>query len=209
MTEMYYHFIMVAHAYATGKRIGFHHVMKHKIDDLFIEQILQRLTEINRHDVGTHLLALKGNRWKHVTQEDSYFDGIVVCPKFELFETLLKRDTTLSARDIAKYFLTVKPLTHLQCQKIVHQTYLLYRHKFNESLFMDHFIVEQNHLIIEDVLRLFKERLGEDFAINDETPYQLENVRETHVMTRLQHVEKSEQVIDVLSELKQTILSNE
>lgn len=60
-----------------------------KLDAVFIKNILDRIQDINRDDVGIHSFTTDDNTWKSVLELDSYFDDVVVYEDFDEFEKIL------------------------------------------------------------------------------------------------------------------------
>lgn len=132
---MYQHFIIVASSYAKGKRVGFHLVAEEKLNKAIIEEKMQRLSQINRDDVGVHSFVTDSADWQSVIDLDSFFEDVMVCRDFDEFEKLLYADVKVTAVDIAKFFLAIRPLSQLQLQKLVYLAYKTYLFEYSESLF--------------------------------------------------------------------------
>lgn len=95
---MHQHFIVIASSYSEGKRVGFHMTAPEgKLDTVFIKDILDRLQDINRDDVGIHSFTTDDSTWESVLKLDSFFDDVVVCEDFDEFEKILKSDLKLSS----------------------------------------------------------------------------------------------------------------
>lgn len=87
---MYQHFIVIARSYSDRKRVVFH-MTSHigKLDTVIIKNILDRLQDINRYDVGINSFTTYDSTWESVLELDSYFDGVVVYEEFDEFEKFL------------------------------------------------------------------------------------------------------------------------
>ncbi|WP_231217679.1 hypothetical protein [Streptococcus equi] len=69
---MYQHFILVASSYARGERVGFHLATEGQLDHVAIEEKMQRLSHINRDDVGVHSFVTDSADWQSVIELDSF-----------------------------------------------------------------------------------------------------------------------------------------
>ena len=168
---MYHHFILVASSYSKGERIGFHLVTEGKLDNTIIEEKMKRLRQINRDDVGVH---------------------------FEEFERVLQIDSKVSAVDIAKFFLAMRPLSHLQLQKLVYLAYKEYLFKYKEPLFDEKIVAFQYGPVVEEVYQQFKRYGSEVIKIDDQTEYILKDIRLPQALGRMLLVEGSEKIVTIL-----------
>src|SRR3712207_534939 len=95
---MYQHFILVASSYARGERVGFHLATEGQLDHVAIEEKMQRLSHINRDDVGVHSFVTDSADWQSVIELDSFFEDIMVCQDFDEFEQVLQSDRSEERR---------------------------------------------------------------------------------------------------------------
>lgn len=87
---MYQHFMVIARSYSDRKRVVFHMTSSvGKLDAVFIKNILVRLQDINRDDVGIHSFTTDDSTWESVLELDSYFNDTVVYEDFDEFEKIL------------------------------------------------------------------------------------------------------------------------
>ena len=195
---MDHHFIVVASSYSKGERIGFHLVTEGKLDNTIIEEKMKRLRQINRDDVGVHSFVTDSADWPSVIELDSFFEDIMVCQDFEEFERVLQIDSKVSAVDIAKFFLAMRPLSHLQLQKLVYLAYKEYLFKYKEPLFDEKIVAFQYGPVVEEVYQQFKRYGSEVIKIDDQTEYILKDIRLPQALGRMLLVEGSEKIVTIL-----------
>ncbi len=195
---MYQHFVLVASSYIRGERIGYHLVAKGQLDKNLIEEKMMRLNQINREDVGVHSFVTESDKWKSVIELDSFFEDIIVCEDFEEFERVLKRDLEISAIDIAKFFLAMRPISHLKLQKLVYLAYKEYLLKYQEQLFKEKIVAYQYGPVIEEVYQKFKSHGSKTITIDDTTQYILKDVHLPQALGRMVLSEDAEKIVPVL-----------
>ncbi|WOI91917.1 DUF4065 domain-containing protein [Streptococcus intermedius] len=195
---MYHHFILVASSYSKGERIGFHLVTEGKLDNTIIEEKMKRLSQINRDDVGVHSFVTDSADWQSVIELDSFFEDIMVCQDFDEFERVLQIDSKVSAVDIAKFFLAMRPLSHLQLQKLVYLAYKEYLFKYKKPLFDEKIVAFQYGPVVEEVYQKFKRYGSEVIKIDDHTEYILKDIHLPQALGRMLLVEESKKIITIL-----------
>jgi Uncharacterized phage-associated protein len=198
---MYQHFILVASSYTEGARIGFHLSSEKQIEKNIIEDKMKRITQIKREDVGVHLLMTDSSDWESVIKLDSFFEDVIVCPSFEKFEEALMFDSKISAIDVAKFFLAVKPMSHLKLQKLVYLAYKEYLFKYKSSLFEEKIVAYKYGPVVEEVYQTFKEYGADAIKIDDKTDnveYLLKNIHLPQAMGRMLLVKDVEKIVPIL-----------
>jgi len=199
---MYQHFIVIASSYSEGKRVGFHMTAPEgKLDTVFIQDILDRLQDINRDDVGIHSFTTDDSTWESVLELDSFFEDVVVCEDFDEFEKILKSDLELSSIDIAKFFLAIQAISHLKLQKLIYLAYKKYLLKYKEQLFPEKIIAYSYGPVVEEVYQKFKKYGAADIEIDDDAKYIIKDIHLPQALGRMLLVKDSEKVIATLSEV--------
>ncbi|KIS05352.1 Panacea domain-containing protein [Streptococcus equi] len=198
---MYQHFILVASSYARGERVGFHLATEGQLDHVAIEEKMQRLSHINRDDVGVHSFVTDSADWQSVIELDSFFEDIMVCQDFDEFEQVLQSDSKISAIDVAKFFLAMRPLSHLQLQKLVYLAYKTYLLAYGESLFDEKIVAFQYGPVVEEVYHSFKKYGSEVIDIDDHTEYILKDIHLPQALGRMLLVEDAKKIVPVLLDI--------
>ena len=162
---------------------------------------MQRLSQINRDDVGVHSFVTDSADWQSVIDLDSFFEDVMVCRDFDEFEKLLYADVKVTAVDIAKFFLAIRPLSQLQLQKLVYLAYKTYLFEYSESLFDEKIVAYQYGPVIEEVYRQFKRYGSKVIAVDDHTEYILKDIHLPQALGRLLLVKDAEKVVPTLLEV--------
>ena len=195
---MYQHFILVASSYARGERVGFHLVTKGKLDNIVIEEKMQRLSQINRDDVGVHSFVTDSADWQSVTELDSFFEDVMVCQDFDEFEKVLQIDSKVSAIDIAKFFLAMRPLSHLHLQKLIYLAYKAYLFEYSKSLFDEKIVAFKYGPVVEEVYQKFKKYGSEIIEMDDHTEYILKDIHLPQALGRMLLLEDAKTIVPIL-----------
>lgn len=195
---MYQHFILIASSYARGERVGFHLVTKGKLDSYAIAEKMNRLSHINRDDVGVHSFVTDSPDWQSVIDLDSFFEDVIICQDFDEFEKVLQIDSKVSAIDIAKFFLAIRPLSHLQLQKLVYLAYKEYLFRYKEALFDEKIVAFKYGPVIKEVYQKFKKYGSETIEMDDQTEYILKDIHLPQALGRMLLVQNAEKVVPTL-----------
>ena len=195
---MYQHFILVASSYTEGTRIGFHLSEKNQIEKSIIEDKMKRISQINREDVGVHSLMTDSPKWESVIKLDSFFEDIMVCQSFDKFEELLTSDSKITAIDIAKFFLAVKPMSHLKIQKLVYLAYKEYLFEYKQSLFEEKIVAYKYGPVVEELYQTFKEYGSSVIKMDDSTEYILKDIHFPQAMGRMLLAKDVEKIVPIL-----------
>lgn len=195
---MYQHFILVASSYARGERIGYHLVHKEQIDKKIIEEKMRRLHKINREDIGVHSFITDSKKWDSILELDSFFEDVIICQDFDEFESVLMSDLKITAIDVAKFFLAMIPISHLQLQKLVYLAYKEYLTKYEESLFKEKIVAYQYGPVVEEVYQTFKTYGSKTIEINDSKEYILKDIHLPQALGRMALAKEAEKIIPVL-----------
>lgn len=196
---MYQHYIIVASAYSKGTRVGYHMVAEQgQLDIEKINSMLSQLSEISRDDVGIHAFTTKDDSWLSVLLLDSFFEDVLVIGDFDEFLEVLKSDLVLSALDVAKFFLSVKAVSHLKLQKLIYLAYKSYLLKYDHPLFGEKIIAYQYGPVIEEVYNVFRKYGADTIEVDDPPQYRLKDINLSQSIGRLLLVKDAKQVISTL-----------
>lgn len=198
---MYQHFILIASSYTEGTRIGFHLSAKDQIEKSIIEDKMKRISQIKREDIGVHSLITDSPEWGSVIQLDSFFEDIMVCQSFDEFEDALTFDSKITAVDIAKFFLAMKPMSHLKIQKLVYLAYKEYLFKYKRSLFEEKIVAYKYGPVVEEVYQTFKEHGSSVIKMDDSTEYILKDIHFPQAMGRMLLAKDVEKIVPTLLEI--------
>lgn len=195
---MYQHFIIIASSYTEGRRIGFHLFAKDQIEKNIIEDKMRRISQIKREDVGVHSLMTDSPNWESVIKLDSFFEDIMVCQSFDEFEEVLTFDSKITAIDIAKFFLSLKPMSHLKIQKLVYLAYKEYLFKYKQSLFEEKIVAYKYGPVVEEVYQTFKEYGASTITMDDSTEYILKDIHFPQAMGRMLLARDVDKIVPIL-----------
>lgn len=182
---MYQHFILVASSYTEGRRIGFHLSAENKIEKSIIEDKMKRISQINRDDVGVHSLMTDRQDWESVIKLDSFFKDILICHSFDEFVEDLTVDSKITAIDVAKFFLSVKPMSHLKVQKLVYLAYKEYLSEYQMPLFEEKIVAYKYGPVVEEVYQKFRDYGASEIKIDDNKEYILKDIHLPQAMGRM------------------------
>lgn len=153
---MYKHFIAIASLYTKGIRVAFHYSSE-KIDPVVVQGFLSNLKK-KHGDVklGIHKIVTDSPEWESVIESDSYFKGVIVVKNQEEFVKFITAEQKLSAIDIAKYILTLSPMSPLKLQKLLYFSYEKFLILTGEQLFKDPIYAWKHGPVVESVYDVFK-----------------------------------------------------
>ncbi|PKH09875.1 Panacea domain-containing protein [Planomicrobium sp. MB-3u-38] len=154
---MYKHFIAIASLYTKGFRIAWHY-SEDNFETATVQKFLSQLKK--KHGdikLGVHKIVTDSPEWESVVESDSYFAGIIVTHNKEEFIDLITAEQKLGAIDIAKYILTVSPMSPLKLQKLLYLSYEKFLIKTGEQLFKDPIYAWKHGPVVETVYDFFRE----------------------------------------------------
>lgn len=195
---MFQHFILVASSYAEGRRIGFHMSSEGNISKDIIEEIMKRINSLHRNDLGVHFIMTESKEWKSIVELDSFFEDVLVCADFEEFTNVLVGDLKITALDVAKFFLSFKPLSQLQIQKLVYLAYREYLVDYNQKLFDEKIVAYRYGPVVEEIYQIFKKYGSYEIELEDTCEYVLKNIHLPQAIGRLFLAENHKQIISTL-----------
>lgn len=201
---MAYHFIAISSYYREGKRIGWHYASDDKLSkeviSAFLRESKERLGEI---DFSIHKLITESTEWKSVVEKDSFFADVFIIKDKEKFLDLLIDDKKISALDIAKFFLSVGPVTNLKLQKLIYFAYETYLLKTGKRLFEEPIVAFKHGPVVEEVYHIYKQHGREEISRDDdEIALQLKDVTMPITWAK---IALSDQSKEISSSLKDTL----
>lgn len=156
---MYEHFIVLGESYRKGKRIAYHHYAEGMIDQNFFEEFKSyRQTLDSNLSYAVHRLFTESGSFESVIAMDSYFEGVKIYDTREEFFKEITEDKKISAVDIAKYLLTLKPMTHLKLQKLLYLVYEDYLLTTQKSLFPETIVAWKFGPVVKEVYEKYKDK---------------------------------------------------
>lgn len=165
---MYKHFIAIASLYTRGIRVAWHYSAE-KIDPTTVQEFLRNLKK--KHGdikLGVHKIVTNSPDWDSVIESDSYFKEIIVVPNQGDFIKLLSAEQKLSAIDIAKYILTLSPMSPLKLQKLLYFSYEKFLTTTGEQLFKDPIYAWKHGPVVESVYEVFKGYGSQDIPYEED-----------------------------------------
>lgn len=199
---MAYHFIAIASYYEGGTRIGWHYSSNDNLDKAVIEKFLDKSKqELGKIDFGIHKLTTESTSWESVYEKDSFFKDIYLAENMDDFIHLIKKDKQISAIDIAKFFLTLAPVSNLKLQKLVYFAYSDYLEKTSKKMFQEKIIAFKYGPVVEEVYHLYKDYGRSEIEEEDGPVFYFE---ELTVPMSLAKIAISEDHMDVLRSLLET-----
>lgn len=166
---MAYHFIAIASDYEGGRRIGWHYASNEIIKKEVIQDFLNQSEDsLGSVDFGIHKLSTDSTSWLSVIEKDSFFEDVYIIEDVKTFLDILSSDRSLQASDVAKFFLSIAPMTHLKLQKLLYFAYATYLEDFKKRLFSDPIVSFKYGPVIEEVYHQYKcygkEKIDDDEA---------------------------------------------
>lgn len=163
------HFIAVSSLYSQGLRIAWHYTAE-KIDQKIIQDFLEMVKKKQGEiQLGVHMVTTDSLSWDSVVKSDGYFSDIIVYADKESFISLITEDQALTALDVAKFILSIKPVSHLKLQKLLYFSYEKFIRLAGEKLFDDKIYAWKHGPVIETVYDAFKSYGSTDIESQDDT----------------------------------------
>ncbi|WP_088005585.1 Panacea domain-containing protein [Indiicoccus explosivorum] len=153
---MYKHFIAITSLYSKGIRFAWHYSAE-KVDSTLIQEFLGQLKRKNGDiKLGIHKLTTESPEWESVVKSDSYFKDLLVTNDKDRFIELISAEQTLSAVDVAKFILTISPMSPLKLQKILYLSYEKLLKATGVPMFKDPIYAWKHGPVVESVYDAFK-----------------------------------------------------
>lgn len=193
---MAYHFIAIASGYFQGSRIAWHYASEEKLDKERIKAFMEEAAKQNGVQFGIHKLSTESCDWESVVEKDSFFADIYATEDEELFLEMLCEDKEITALDIAKFIITLRPVSHLKLQKLVYLVYAKYLVNHDRPLFKEEIVAYQYGPVIEEVYQTFKVYGAEE--ITDPVERYTFKIRDTEVPPLLMKIMSSDDGLKVI-----------
>ncbi|KGE17548.1 Panacea domain-containing protein [Paenibacillus wynnii] len=154
---MAFHFIAIANDYVQGRRLGWHYPSREKLRKERIQSFMNRVElECGDIQLGIHKFSTESKKWDSVLEKDSFFEDVIVTENEDFFIEQVSSGKELRAYDVAKYILSITPLTHLKLQKLLYYAYAEYLLATGEKLFKDPIVAFKYGPVVEDVFYQFR-----------------------------------------------------
>ncbi|GAJ99142.1 phage-associated protein [Geomicrobium sp. JCM 19055] len=129
------HFIAIQSSYVQGKRIGWHSINEDEMDKGHIRSFLIRYKQAcgNVH-LGIHKLKTDSRLKRSIAEKDKFFEDVIFTSDIDEFINIAKRDGELTADDIARFILSMLPVSHLKLQKLIYLSYARYLKKTGKKI---------------------------------------------------------------------------
>ncbi|MGB5945323.1 Panacea domain-containing protein [Paenisporosarcina sp.] len=163
------HFIAISSLYSQGIRIAWHYAAE-KINQEVIREFLNSVKKKNGDvQLGIHQIATDSSSWDSVIKYDEYFKDIVVYneKKRDDFIASITEDHSLKAMDVAKFILSLKPVSHLKLQKLTYFSYERFLKATGVKLFPDEIVAWKYGPVVPSIYEHFKKH-GKEEIENEE-----------------------------------------
>lgn len=153
---MFKHFIAVSSVYSEGIRIAWHYTAE-KYDANVVQDFLKLLKKKHGEiQLGIHRITTNSSEWESVIHADSYFKDLIVMEDYHKFIDTMKAEQKLEALDVAKFILSVRPMSHLKLQKLLYLSYERFLKATGEKLFDDPIVAWKFGPVVESVYEEYK-----------------------------------------------------
>ncbi len=154
---MAFHFIAIASSYSKGQRIGWHYTSEERLDLDVIKNFMKSIEEqCGSPQLAIHKLSTDSLEFSSVVEKDKFFEDVVVTKDVGSFTELIKADKTLSVSDVAKFLLTVCPMSHLKLQKVLYYVYADFLIKTGKKLFKEELVAFKYGPVIEEIYQKYR-----------------------------------------------------
>ncbi|WP_165329061.1 Panacea domain-containing protein [Streptococcus tangpeifui] len=201
---MVQHIIAIASSYRLGKRIAWHYTA-----DVISKDVLTELRDktdrlLGRPDYVIHKLTTDSKDWSSVVNKDSFFADLEVYDSLDDFLQVVAADKEITALDIAKYLLSVLPMSNLKLQKMIYLVYADYLTKTGKRLFEDKIIAMQYGPVIPTVYDNYKGNGKEEIAeaSDDKTDVHLDGITVPLTLAKMLQADDNQ---TILASIKATL----
>lgn len=181
---MFKHYLIFLEEAKWNQRLAYHKVMYNKED---FEEVAQYKRELK--DLGiefyTHLITTEEKRIESIEQKDSFFKKVSYFEDYDRFLELAKFTEKLSAMDIVRYILMLKPTTPLKLQKLLYIVYERYILKTKKLLFDQEFVAFDYGPVVEEVYSKYKGTRDLLYIEDDESVYSIETKATTPIAYKI------------------------
>lgn len=153
---MFEHIILFSSSYRIKRRIGWHY-SEDQISKDVLDSVLQKTIEIiSEPKYAVHRLVTDSSTWESVVTLDSFFEDIYIFDDLEEFLLEMKKDSKITALDVAKFLLSMKPMSNLKLQKMIYLVYADYLEKTGKKLFREKIVAYKYGPVVPDVYKYYK-----------------------------------------------------
>ncbi|WP_381403097.1 Panacea domain-containing protein [Staphylococcus epidermidis] len=197
---MYKHYLIFLEEDKKDRRVAFHKLIDSKED---FEEISKYKKELKKLDIEfyTHIITTKDKTVASIEEKDRFFKGVFYVEVYDDFLELAKSTEKLSAMDIVKYILMLKPTTPLKLQKLLYIVYERYILKTQELLFDEKFVAYDYGPVVEQVYSKYRgqrELLHED---DDKSVYSIETEAITPVAYKIFAKEDGKEISQLIKDV--------
>ncbi|MFY0761013.1 type II toxin-antitoxin system antitoxin SocA domain-containing protein [Metabacillus dongyingensis] len=154
---MAFHFIIIVSDFSGGRRYGWHYSSEERLDKEYIESSLNKVKKkCGNVQFGIHKLATDSTDWNSVVDKDSFFVDVIVTEDIDDFIGVVSNDQELTAYDLTKFILTVRPVSHLKLQKLIYYIYAEFLIRTGEKLFKEPIVAYKYGPVVEDVFEKYR-----------------------------------------------------
>lgn len=165
---MAFHFIAISSSYSQGHRIGWHYSSEERLDLGVIKNFMKTVEkECGELQFAVHKLSTESTDFESVVRKDKFFEDVVSTSSVSSFIELLKMDKVLSAVDIAKFILTIQPMSQLKLQKILYYAYADFLIKTGKKLFKEDLVAFRYGPVVKEIYRKYR-RYGSSIIEEEE-----------------------------------------
>jgi uncharacterized phage-associated protein len=154
---MAFHFIAISSDYVKGQRIGWHYASEAKLDKGRIQNFMQEVEQrCGDTQLGIHKLSTDSTDFESVIEKDSFFEDVVTTKSEKYFIKQISSGKELSAYDVAKFILSIMPVSHLKLQKLLYYVYSEHLLETGKRLFKEPIVAFKYGPVIEDVFYKYR-----------------------------------------------------
>jgi len=170
---MHQHIIIIGSSYLQGKRIAWHYSDKEISKDILSMLNEKTKSLLGRPNYSVHKMSTLSKEWTSVVEKDSFFEDFYIYTDLDVFLQEILIDKKISALDIAKYLLSIQPMSNLKLQKIIYLVYADYLLRTQKPLFSDKIIAFQYGPVVRDVYNYYKGHGRDDIEEGKENEHLL------------------------------------
>ncbi|MDT2861306.1 Panacea domain-containing protein [Lactococcus lactis] len=188
---MFHHIILITSSYILGKRIGWHY----SSEDLELS-LLEEVQEKSKDSMGAlHQLTTEDSSWESVVKKDSFFKDVKLYPELDEYLKAVEESRKISALDIAKFLLSVKPMSNLKLQKMVYLVYADYLVKTGKPLFDEKILAYKFGPVVKEVYDEYKPHGREEIVEDDSEEIKFGVITYPMVLARFIQAEDGSEII--------------
>lgn len=160
---MFQHIILITSSYILGKRVGWHYS-----SEIIGTDVMKEIQEKAKDSIGAlHQLTTNSSEWTSVIEKDSFFEDVFIYEELEEYLKAIEDSKKISAIDIAKFLLSVIPMSNLKLQKLIYLVYADYLLETGKSLFDEKILAYRYGPVVKEVYDAYKGHGREDILEDD------------------------------------------